>query len=77
MSSLQINLVKMVMIAEATGKEVSVLEEIQELVELRSLLYPQIFIEISKVTYRKLEIGKVVTQPAKIIHTLDPFKPKI
>ena len=35
------------------------------------------FIEISDLTYRKLEIGKVVTQPVKIIRTLDPFKPKI
>ena len=35
------------------------------------------FVEISNVTYRKLDEVKVVTQPVKIIHTLDPFKPKI
>ena len=34
------------------------------------------FIEISDLTYRKLEIGKVVTQPVKIIRTLYSFKPK-
>ena len=31
---------------------------------------------MSKVTYRKLEIGKVVTQHVKIIRTLYSFKPK-
>ena len=39
-------------------------------------VYPEIFIEISKVTYQKLEIGKVFTQSVKIIRTLYPFKPK-
>ena len=35
------------------------------------------FVEISDVTYRKLDEVKVVTQPVKMISTLDPFKPKI
>jgi len=35
------------------------------------------FVEISDVTYRKLDKIKVVTQPVKIIRTLDPFKPTI
>ena len=35
------------------------------------------FVEISDVTYQKLDELKVVTQPVKIIRTLDPFKPKI
>ena len=34
------------------------------------------FIEINDLRYRKLEIGKVFTQPVKILRTLDPFKPK-
>ena len=42
-------------------------------------LHPEIFIEISKVTYQKLEIGKVVTQPVKtnVLYThLNPKKGK-
>ena len=35
------------------------------------------FIDISDLTYRKMEIGKVVTQPVKIVRTLDPFKLEI
>ena len=35
------------------------------------------FVKISDVTYRNLDEVKVVTQPVKIIRTLDPFKPKI
>ena len=35
------------------------------------------FVEINDVTYWKLDELKVVTQPVKIIRTLDPFKPKI
>ena len=34
------------------------------------------FVEISNITYQKLDEVKVVTQPVKIICTLDPFKPK-
>ena len=34
-------------------------------------------IEICDLKYRKLEIGKVATEPVKIIRTLDPFKPQI
>ena len=37
---------------------------------------PRDFIEINYLRYRKLRIGKVVTQPVKIIRTLDPFKSK-
>ena len=35
------------------------------------------FIEISDLTYRKMEIGKVVTQPVKIIRTLTHLNPKL
>ena len=35
------------------------------------------FVEISHVTYRKLDELKVVTQPVKIIRGLDPFETKI
>ena len=35
------------------------------------------FVEINHVTYQKLDEVKVVTQPVKIIRTLDPFKPKL
>ena len=38
--------------------------------------HSEIFVERSKVKYQKLGIGKVVTQPVKMIRTLDPFKPK-
>ena len=34
-------------------------------------------VEISQVTYRKLEELKVVTQPVKIIRRLDPFETQI
>ena len=35
------------------------------------------FVEINYVTYRKSDELKDVTQPVKLIHTLEPFKPKI
>ena len=35
------------------------------------------FIEISDLINQKLDELKVVTQPVKMIRTLDPFKPKI
>ena len=35
------------------------------------------FVEISDVTYQKLDEIKVVTQLVKMIRTLNPFKPKI
>ena len=41
------------------------------------LLKKRDFVEISHVTYQKLDKLKVVTQPVKMIRTLDPFKPKI
>ena len=34
-------------------------------------------VEISHVTYRKLDELKVVTQPVKIIRRLDPFETQI
>ena len=35
------------------------------------------FVEISYVTYRKLDELKIVTQPFKIIRRLDPFETQI
>ena len=45
--------------------------------ELLILCIPRDFVEISHVTYHKLDKLKVVTQPVKIIRRLDPFETQI